>query len=372
MKRKSAQRMLRLLAAAALVAAVVAGATYATTSLTSTAVATNTIHACVKDNGDVRIVSAATDCRTPEHAISWNIVGPTGPAGPTGAQGAQGDVGPTGPQGPKGDKGDKGDAGTTFASVDDLAGLTCRAATGPGTTHVSYENNDVIIGCVASPGGGGDSGGGTGVSCTPPADPPHGLAACDANGNVVYACAYGWTDADGNLANGCEQLLDLQNDPHNCGQPGNDVTNLPPAFHAVAGCRNGVMVIAACLPGWTDENGNPADGCEAANPATACGHIDGLGEMFFDCAVQTATPGNAATYSRDFALEAARAWANAHGGTSPVVASCTGEPQDVVTSHVPGQMFSVAWSYLGTTAGHVRVTEADLPACPTATDWIWY
>lgn len=359
MKRNGAQRTLRVLAAAALVAAVAAGATYATTSLTG-ATATKTINACVKDNGDVRIVASAADCRTPEHAISWNIVGPTGPTGP---QGPTGSTGPTGPQGPKGDK---GDAGTTLTSIEGLAGLACRASTGPGTTQVSSVDNTVVINCVASSSGGGGTG--TGTSCVPPPDPPHALANCDTSGNVVYACAYAWIDTDGDLTNGCEQQLDLQNDPHNCGQPGRDVTSSLP--HAIVACRNGTAVILSCQPGWVDLNGNPVDGCEMFDPTTVCNHFNGVGQVYVDCANPLGTPGDGATYTRAMALEAAQAWADARGGTTPTVVTCTDNALDVVTSRLPGQL-SVAWSYSSATAGHVRVTPSDTPECPTASDYTW-
>jgi hypothetical protein len=57
------------------------------------------IHACVGVLGVVRIVSAATECRPSETAISWNQ---QGPAGAPGAPGAPGDPGAPGPQGPPG------------------------------------------------------------------------------------------------------------------------------------------------------------------------------------------------------------------------------------------------------------------------------
>jgi len=54
----------------------------------------NIINACMKSvNGQLRIVSAATQCLPSETAISWNAVGPQGPAGPQGPQGAQGPSG---------------------------------------------------------------------------------------------------------------------------------------------------------------------------------------------------------------------------------------------------------------------------------------
>src|SRR5258708_9848729 len=72
---------------------------------------TNTIDACVKDNGDVRIVSAGSSCKQPEHLVEWDLVGPQGPAGPQGPQGIAGPQGPQGPQGIPGIQGPKGDAG---------------------------------------------------------------------------------------------------------------------------------------------------------------------------------------------------------------------------------------------------------------------
>lgn len=55
-----------------------------------------------KVNGQLRIVTSASQCRPSEIAISWNITGPQGPGGPQGPAGPQGPVGPEGPQGPDG------------------------------------------------------------------------------------------------------------------------------------------------------------------------------------------------------------------------------------------------------------------------------
>ncbi len=97
------------------------------------------IHACYKNNGDLRIVDSTSakknraSCKKDETALSWNQQGlrgergPEGLTGPTGAQGAKGDTGAqglTGLQGAKGDtglqglKGDKGDKGDTGAQGD--------------------------------------------------------------------------------------------------------------------------------------------------------------------------------------------------------------------------------------------------------------
>jgi len=83
----------RFALAAAVIAALTAGATYAATALTRTAAATNVVQACVKvPNGDVRIVDGATQCHRDERSMTWSV------------------------QGPKGDKGDKGETGATGAA----------------------------------------------------------------------------------------------------------------------------------------------------------------------------------------------------------------------------------------------------------------
>jgi hypothetical protein len=68
---------------------------YATTAVTK--VATTTINACVKSNGDLTIVSDASACKAHEQLLTWNVQGPAGPAGPAGPTGATGPAGPAGP-----------------------------------------------------------------------------------------------------------------------------------------------------------------------------------------------------------------------------------------------------------------------------------
>ena len=102
---------------AMIVVAVIAGAVgvaYATAAVTKTA--TTTINACVKSNGDLKIVSNSSDCKGHEQLLTWNVqgaTGPVGPAGPTGPAGPKGDTGATGPTGAAGPAGAKGDPGTT-------------------------------------------------------------------------------------------------------------------------------------------------------------------------------------------------------------------------------------------------------------------
>jgi len=72
-----------LVVAAGIVAALVAGGTYAV------AAGGGTIYACAKkSNGALRI---ADRCGNGERSVSWNVQGPPG------SQGAKGDTGPTGP-----------------------------------------------------------------------------------------------------------------------------------------------------------------------------------------------------------------------------------------------------------------------------------
>lgn len=68
-----------------------------------------TYYGCVNNStGDIRIVSQSTTCKSTEHKINWNEVGPQGPKGPQGPQGPQGQQGPQGTQGPQGPQGPPG------------------------------------------------------------------------------------------------------------------------------------------------------------------------------------------------------------------------------------------------------------------------
>jgi hypothetical protein len=63
-------------------------------------------YGCVNNTtGASRIVSKATICKSTEHKISWNEVGPRGLQGSKGNQGNPGPQGPRGPQGPTGPQG---------------------------------------------------------------------------------------------------------------------------------------------------------------------------------------------------------------------------------------------------------------------------
>lgn len=79
---------------AALILALVSGASFATTA------GATTIHACVKSkSGATRIVGAKAKCHHGEQKLSWNTEGPRGPAGGGGAQGIPGSAGTNGTNG---------------------------------------------------------------------------------------------------------------------------------------------------------------------------------------------------------------------------------------------------------------------------------
>lgn len=81
---------------------------------------TGVITACVGQNGNLRLVDDASECRGQETVITWNQQGPEGPQGPAGGpEGPQGPEGPEGPAGPQGEQGIQGEPG-----VDGIDGVS--------------------------------------------------------------------------------------------------------------------------------------------------------------------------------------------------------------------------------------------------------
>lgn len=94
----------------ALAAVLASGATFGYANVSSST--SQKVHTCVTNRtGVVRIVGAATKCKSTEHALYWNQTGPVGPAGRGGATGAQGPTGGIGPAGAQGSTGDRGAPG---------------------------------------------------------------------------------------------------------------------------------------------------------------------------------------------------------------------------------------------------------------------
>jgi lamin tail-like protein len=124
------------LAAAAAVAVAVAGVALAQDSGDTTV-----IHACKHPSGGwLRQVSATTQCRRRETAVSWNVAG------------AKGDKGDPGAPGPAGPPGPKGDSGTVVSGLKTLEGVPCVAADdAAGEIHVAIAANaDVSLTCEAA------------------------------------------------------------------------------------------------------------------------------------------------------------------------------------------------------------------------------
>ena len=48
------------------------------------------VHACYKNNGAIRVVNSAANCKANETALTWNQTGPQGVPGPAGATGPSG------------------------------------------------------------------------------------------------------------------------------------------------------------------------------------------------------------------------------------------------------------------------------------------
>jgi hypothetical protein len=84
---------------------------------------------------------------------------------------------------------------------------------------------------------------------------PSSTAVCNA-GACGLECSPGFSDCDGQAADGCEVFTQI--DPNNCGACG-VVCSLP---NATPDCTAGICTIAMCDTGFADCNQNAADGCE--------------------------------------------------------------------------------------------------------------
>src|SRR3954465_7755223 len=77
------------------------GVSVAAATGTFSASSTSPLNACANGgNGNLRLVSGASDCRANEAFVSWNVQGAAGLPGPKGDPGAAGPPGTPGPPGP--------------------------------------------------------------------------------------------------------------------------------------------------------------------------------------------------------------------------------------------------------------------------------
>lgn len=105
-------KAMKAVLAVLVLAGAAAGISYATNAMTRTA--TSTLQACANGtNGDLRLVSSPSDCRTNETAVSWNVVGPPGPQGEQGLPGKDGAPGTDGAPGKDGVDGKDGANGVS-------------------------------------------------------------------------------------------------------------------------------------------------------------------------------------------------------------------------------------------------------------------
>jgi formylglycine-generating enzyme required for sulfatase activity len=108
----------------------------------------------------------------------------------------------------------------------------------------------------------------------------NGTAACEAGACRVAACAMGYADCDGEMANGCE--TDTASNSLHCGACGR-ACMVPGAS---ATCERSVCRQTVCSAGLGDCDGDMANGCEA-NLGSSTRHCGACGNA---CALAHATP----------------------------------------------------------------------------------
>lgn len=91
-------------------------------------------------------------------------------------------------------------------------------------------------------------------------------------GNCVLACFPNFGNCDNNPDNGCE--VNTNTSTAHCGGCGKGCN---PAHVTAAACNAGVCEYAACQPGWSDCDGNKANGCEI-NILQNVNHCGGCGQ----------------------------------------------------------------------------------------------
>src|SRR5262249_21236886 len=140
-----------------------------------------------------------------------------------------------------------GDASTSIAMIEtNTSQDPCQGAT------VTIDWSTGAGGGSGGTGGGGGGGGGIDLMTDPhkcgqvgndATQRPNATGGWSAGHAVIAACNAGFADGNGIVSDGCE--VNVSTDPHNCGQVGNDVSQLP---NATGGCSAGQTVIAACNP----------------------------------------------------------------------------------------------------------------------------
>ncbi len=138
-------------------------------------------------------------------------------------------------------------------------------ACAPVTCEAGFGNCDGIAsnGCETDTRSTPTACGGCGTACSV----PNGAAACASSLCAVSRCNTGFANCDSNAANGCE--TNTTTDVRNCGACGTAC-----AFpYATPTCAAGRCAPGACYSGFSNCDGNPTNGCEAsvANDPRDCG-----------------------------------------------------------------------------------------------------
>ncbi len=99
-------------------------------------------------------------------------------------------------------------------------------------------------------------------ACGQTCAPANATATCQSGKCGIAACAQGYSDCNGDVRDGCE--ANLMSSLAHCGACGS-VCARP---NAQMTCQAGTCGYLGCMPGWTDLDGLPSNGCEYACTAT--------------------------------------------------------------------------------------------------------
>jgi hypothetical protein len=130
-------------------------------------------------------------------------------------------------------------------------------------------------------------------SCTNVCNFPNAGTDCQASACTMGSCAAGFGNCNGNTTDGCEKSLLA--DPNNCGVCGRVC---PAGPNAQSGCDGQGACSFRCNTGFSDCNGNTADGCERTGPCMAIAKPKVAPGDDFTCAI-TSTGGVACWGAND-------------------------------------------------------------------------
>jgi hypothetical protein len=118
----------------------------------------------------------------------------------------------------------------------------------------------------------------------------NGTPNCVASACGVAGCNVGFKNCNNNPTDGCE--VNTQTDPNNCGACGTVCS----VANGTAGCSNGMCTVASCNAGYTDCDNNPTNGCEVhtgvdVNNCGVCGKVCSVPNATASCTGGTCTVG---------------------------------------------------------------------------------